>query len=237
MDTPEILVIEHDDQLMDVLRVTLAAEGYCVREATVAGGVLVALQQLVDVIVLDQVLRDGDYIQVIRRIREANHSVPIIVLAASLDERNKIAALDAGADTFINKPVGMGELLAQIRVSLRRSAGAHRTARSIYRTGDIEVNLTKRRIDVNGREVHLTRKEYKLLEVLIRHADEIVPHNHLLDELWGRDHGQQLTCLRLHMCQLRRKLEADPGRPRYLLTQSGVGYRLATQRFPKAWNS
>src|SRR5262249_28398767 len=139
---------------------------------------------------------------------------------------------------FINKPVAMGELLARLRAALRRSAQASgRTPISIYRTGEIEVNLNTQRVEISGHEVHLTPSEFRLLEVLIRYADRIVPHERLLAEVWGPDHAAQIHYLRIYMLQLRRKLEADPYRPRYLLTQTGVGYRLATQHVPEEWKT
>jgi len=239
MNAPEILLIEDDEQIRRTLRTRLAAEGYSVREAsTVAGGVLLATQSFYDLIVLDLGLPDGNGLQIIRKVRDGKRNVPMIMLSASSNERDKIAALDAGADDFISKPCAMGELLARIRVALRRSADASgRTPLSIYRTGEIEVNLNSQRIDIAGSEVHLSRIEYKLLEILIQHADQIVTHRRLLREIWGPGHDAHIHYLRVCMLQLRRKLEAEPGRPRYLLTQPGVGYRLVTQHFPESWKT
>lgn len=236
MNAPAILLIEDDEQIRRLLRTSLTAEGYRVTETpTAAGGVLLATRGLFDLILLDLGLPDGNGIQVIRRVRSENQTVPIIVLSAWSNELDKIAALDSGADDFLNKPAAMGELLARVRVALRRTAqSVGRTAFSIYRTGEIEVNLNNRRIEIAGAEVHLTRTEFRLLEILIRHADQIVTHRRLL-EVWGPDSSAQMHSLRIYMLQLRRKLEADPSNPRYLLTESGVGYRLVTQHFPKAW--
>ena len=231
MNTAQILVIEDDACIRRVLRTTLAAEGYCVTEAsTVEAGVLLATQRVFDVIVLDLLLPDGNGIQVIQKVRKAKRNVPILVVSACPDVEDKIAALDAGADDFINKPVAMAELLARVRAALRRCGPV-----SIYRTGEIEVNLNNRRVGIGGKEVDLTRIEFKLLAILIRHADEIVTPESILKEVWGPGHEAQIHDLRIYMVQLRRKLEADPGRPRYLLTVPGVGYRLATQHFPEAW--
>src|SRR5215813_9380676 len=208
MNASEILVIEDDERTRRVLRTTFVSEQYRVQEAsTVAGGALLATQQRFDVILLDLQLPDGNGVDVIRKVRESKRSTPIIVLSACSSERDKIAALDSGADDFLNKPIAMGELLARVRVALRRSEG--RAAPSIYRTGEIEVNLNKQRIDIAGKEVHLTRIEYKLLEVLIEHADQIVSHQRLLNEVWGPDYGAQTGYLRLYMLHLRRKLEQD----------------------------
>jgi two-component system KDP operon response regulator KdpE len=234
---PEILLIEDDDQIRRILRTTLSAERYNVQEAsTAAGGTLLATRRFCDLIILDLGLPDGNGIDVIRKVRQGKQNVPIIVLSAGSDERQKIAALDAGADDFISKPVAMGELVGRVRVALRRAAEANgRTTVSIYRTGEIEVNLNTQRVDVAGSEIHLTRIEYRLLEALIRHADQTLTHGRLLKEVWGADHHSQIHTLRLYMLQLRRKLEPQPGYPRYLLTEPSVGYRLATQHFPEAW--
>ena len=236
MMTPEILIIEHDEETRHVLR-TAFAEHYDVREASsVAAGVLLATQRLFDLIVLDPGLPDGNEILVIRKVREAKPNIPIIVYSAHFNERERIAALDAGADDFIRKPVSTGELLARVRVALRRlSNTSGHTSQAIYRTGEIEVNLNNRRIHVAGVEVHLTRRKYKLLEVLIRHADRIVTRECLLNDVWGPGRAGQVHYLRTYLHQLRRKLETDAYHPRYLLTEPGVGYRLATQHFPEAW--
>jgi two-component system KDP operon response regulator KdpE len=236
-EMPEILVIEDDRQIRRFLRTTLSAENYRLREAsTVAEGISMATTGAASVIVLDLGLPDGDGIEVIRRVRQTNRNLPIIVLSVRSDERDKIAALDAGADDFVNKPFAVGELLARLRAALRRSAeAAGATPMSVFSTGDIEVNLQKRRVLIRGVQVHLTKIEYKLLEILIRHSDQVVTHGQLLKEAWGPNHGEQIHYLRVYMLQLRRKLEADPTRPRYLRTEPGVGYRLATEHFPEAW--
>src|SRR5262245_39074001 len=236
-DAPEILVIEDDVQIRRFLRTTLSAEHYRLREApTAAEGIALATEHSPDAIVLDLGLPDADGIEVIRTVRRANRNFPIIVLSVRSNERDKITALDAGADDFVNKPFAVGELLARLRVALRRSAQAAGAPPDlIFRTGEIEVDLKKRRVVIGGREVHLTRIEYRILEILIRHSDQVVTHGHLLREVWGPNSGEQIHYLRVYMLQLRRKLEADPTRPRYLQTEPGVGYRLATEFFPESW--
>jgi two-component system, OmpR family, KDP operon response regulator KdpE len=236
-ERPEILVIEDDLQIRRFLRTTLSAEHYGLREATTASdGVRLAIEHPPHVIVLDLGLPDFDGVDVIRRVREVNGTIPILVLSVRSNERDKITALDAGADDFINKPFAVGEFLARLRAALRRRGeGAGQTMPSVFKTGDIEVNFTKRRVVIGGAEVHLTRIEFKLLEILIRHADQVVTHGQLLNEVWGPNHDEQIHYLRVYMLQLRRKLESDPARPRYLRTESGVGYRLATEHFPEAW--
>jgi two-component system, OmpR family, KDP operon response regulator KdpE len=169
-------------------------------------------------------------------VRQRNRNLPIIILSVRSHERDKILALDAGADDFINKPFAVGELLARLRAALRRtSSGSDLAALSTFRTGDIEVNLSKRRVLINGTEVRLTRTEYKLLQILIRHADQVVTHGQLLNEVWGPNHADQIHYLRVYMLQLRRKLEADPARPRYIRTEPGIGYRLTAEHFPQSW--
>lgn len=234
---PEVLIIEDDSEIRRFLRATLKAEHYGFREAsTAAEGIKLALERLPDVIVLDLGLPDRDGVEVIKAVRQRNQSLPIVVLSVRSNESDKITALDAGADDFVNKPFAVGELLARLRVSLRRSSGGpgQRPA-SVFRTGNLEVNLKKRRVLVEGAEVHLTPIEYKILEILIHHADHVVTHSQLLKEAWGPNHEEQIHYLRLFVFQLRRKLEADPARPRHLLTEPGIGYRLATEHLPETW--
>jgi two-component system KDP operon response regulator KdpE len=234
--SPEILIIEDDEEIRRFLRTTLSADHYRLREATTAAeGLRLAVVRRPDVILLDLGLPDADGIEVIREVRKWNRNLPFIILSARSDERDKITALDAGADDFVNKPFAIGELLARVRAALRRS-GVVTEQPTVFRTGDIEVDLDKRRLLVAGAEVHLTRIEFKLLHILIRHADRVVTHGQLLSEVWGPNHEDQIHYLRVYMLQLRRKLESDPTRPRHLRTESGVGYRLTTEHFPHSWS-
>src|SRR6185369_12934611 len=171
---PEVLIIEDDLQIRRFLRTALSAEHYRLREAsTAADGIALATEHPPQVIVLDLGLPDADGIEVIRHVRQKHRDLPIIVLSVRSNERDKIMALDAGADDFVNKPFAVGELLARLRAALRRIADpGGQTLPAVFRTGDIEVTLSKRRVVINGAEVHLTRIEYKLLEILIRHADQ-----------------------------------------------------------------
>jgi len=176
--------------------------------------------------VLDLGLPDLDGTEVIRSIRQSSQT-PIIVLSARGQEKDKIAALDLGADDFVAKPFAVGELLARIRAALRRAATiADDAGGTVFRAGNIEVDLEKRRVLVAGTEVHLTPIEFHLLRTLIRHAGKVITQRQLLVEVWGPQHSEQAQYLRVYMAQLRRKLEADPARPRHLLTEPGVGYRL-----------
>ena len=182
-----------------------------------------------DIIVLDLGLPDMEGLEVIRRLREWT-AVPIIVLSARGQEQDKIAALDRGADDYVSKPFGVGELLARLRVSLRH---AERTVREVgepsFAVGDVEVNLAQRRVLVAGKEIHVTPLEYRLLATLVKHAGKVLTHRQLLREVWGPPYADHAHYLHVYMAQLRRKIETDPARPRYLLTEPGVGYRLAAE--------
>jgi two-component system, OmpR family, KDP operon response regulator KdpE len=228
--TPQILIIEDDPQIRRFLRTTLVAEGYRLHEASSATeGLMQAEARPPDVVLLDLGLPDADGLDVIRKIRAWNQNVPIIVVSVRGHERDKIGALDAGADDFVSKPFAMGELLARLRVALRRSAaGPHIADSRVFKFGSVEVDLERRRVLVSGNEVRLTRIEYKLLQILIQHADRVVTQGQLLNEVWGPKHTERSHYLRVYMAQLRRKLETDSSRPRHLRTESGVGYRLTT---------
>ncbi len=169
-----------------------------------------------------------DGLEVIRRLREWS-SVPVIVLSARGGERDKVTALDAGADDYIEKPFGTDELLARLRVALRHSAGGAREADAVFKVGDLQVDQGRRRVQLDGKEVHLTPIEYRLLTTLVRHAGKVLTHRQLLREVWGPNHTEDAHYLRVFMAQLRRKIERDPAQPRYLLTESGVGYRLVDE--------
>jgi len=225
---PVVLVIEDDAQIRRFLRVTLGNHGYRLFEATTGeAGLLEAATRQPDIVILDLGLPDIDGLDVIRRLREWT-PLPIVVLSARGQERNKIAALDAGADDYVSKPFGVGELLARMRAALRHAArGLDDAGESTCTLGDMHVDLAKRQVSVAGQQVHLTPIEYRLLTTLIRYAGKVLTHRQLLIEVWGPPYADQAHYLRVYMAQLRRKLEKDPARPRYLLTEPGVGYRLA----------
>ncbi len=227
---PTVVLIEDEPEIRRFLRATLVSHGYRLFEAaTGEEGLREAEVRQPDIIVLDLGLPDVDGLNVIRRLREWT-GVPIIVLSARGQERDKIAALDKGADDYVSKPFGVGELLARLRVSLRH---AERTVREVgepnFAVDDIQVNLAQRRVLVAGTEVHLTPIEYRLLTTLVKHAGKVLTHSQLLREVWGPPYADQAHYLHVYMAQLRRKIEADPARPRYLLTEPGVGYRLAAE--------
>jgi two-component system KDP operon response regulator KdpE len=230
MPEPVVVVIEDEPPIRRFLRATLTGQGYRLFEAsTGADGVVEVGSRQPDVVIVDLGLPDMDGIEVIRRVREWS-SVPIIVLSARGQERDKVAALDAGADDYVSKPFSAGELLARIRVALRHTAGAsHEGDDAVFKTGELCVDLLHRQVQVGGTQVRLTPIEYKLLTTLVRHAGKVVTHQQLLREVWGPSHTEQAHYVRVYMAHLRHKLEAEPARPRYLLTEPGVGYRLAAE--------
>jgi two-component system KDP operon response regulator KdpE len=227
---PTILVIEDDAPIQKFLRVTLASHDYNVIEAmTGESGVRHAANDQPDLIILDLGLPDLDGVEVTKRIREWS-AIPIIVVSARGKEQDKVVALDAGADDYLTKPFGVGELLARVRVALRHLASVKQdTGDPVYEVGDLRVDLARREVTVSGRPVHLTPNEFRLLSVLVRHAGKVLTHQYLLKEVWGPGSRQETHYLRVYMNQLREKLEADGARPKYLLTEPGVGYRLVAE--------
>jgi two-component system KDP operon response regulator KdpE len=229
MPDPVVVLIEDEPQIRRFLRATLTGQGYRLFEvATGADALVEVAQRQPDVVILDLGLPDIDGLEVIRRLREWS-AVPIIVLSARGQERDKVAALDAGADDYVSKPFSAGELLARLRVALRHSAGAAHEDSAAFKVGDLQVDLLRRHVSVGETEVKLTPIEYKLLTTLVRHAGKVVTHQQLLREVWGPSHQDQAHYVRVYMAHLRHKLETEPARPRYLLTEPGVGYRLAAE--------
>ena len=223
---PLILVVEDEPQVLRVLRAALPAHGYRLTEATRGEEALVAAAtRAPDLVLLDLSLPDLDGVEVTRRLREWS-TVPVVVVSARGQESDKIQALDAGADDYLTKPFGTGELLARIRVALRHAARAGSDASPVFEVGALRVDLGARRVFVSGSEARLTRTEYRLLAVLVAHAGRVVTHRQLLTEVWGPGAVGQSHYVRIYLGHLRHKLESDPARPRYLLTETGVGYRL-----------
>ncbi|HEY9857031.1 MAG TPA: response regulator [Stenomitos sp.] len=221
-----ILVIEDEVPIRRFLRASLPLHDYrLIEAATAAEGMKLAAEQRPEVILLDLGLPDLDGLEVVRQLREWTDT-PIVVLSAREQEMDKIMALDAGADDYLTKPFGIGELLARLRVALRRSIRAAAPEATTFDCGDWHVDLTARRVFAGGSEVHLTPTEYRLLTTLIRYVGKVVTHRQLLRELMGEEHEDAQHTLRVHISQLRRKLEPDPTRPKHLLTEPGVGYRL-----------
>ena len=230
MPDPVVVLIEDEPQIRRFLRATLTGQGYRLFEATTgADGLVEVGSRQPDVVIVDLGLPDVDGIDVIRQLREWT-TVPIIVLSARGQERDKVTALDAGADDYVGKPFGADELLARIRVALRHTAGAsHEGDEATFRVGELRLDLLRRQVFVGDREVRLTPIEYKLLATLVRHAGKVVTHAQLLRDVWGPTHSDQAHYVRVYLAHLRHKLEAEPARPRYLLTEPGVGYRLAAE--------
>jgi two-component system KDP operon response regulator KdpE len=229
-DRVTVVLIEDEPQIRRFLRPTLANAGYrLIEAATGEEGLLQASTRQPDLIILDLGLPDLDGLDVLRRLREWT-TVPVIVLSARGQERDKVAALDAGADDYVAKPFSVGELLARLRAARRRTARAAAGGdEPIFRAGDLCVDLARRRVSVAGREVRLTPTEYRLLTALVRHPGKVLTHRHLLQEVWGAPYVEQTQYLRVYMTQLRHKLEAEPTRPKLLLTEPGVGYRLQAE--------
>jgi two-component system KDP operon response regulator KdpE len=224
-----VLIVEDDPQIRRFLRTALGAEGFEMREAERGErGLLEAATRRPDVVILDLGLPDMDGVDVVRRLREWS-DLPVIVLSARTREADKIAALDAGADDYLTKPFGVGELLARIRVALRNRARAAGPGEPTVSVGELVIDLAARRVTLAGAEVRLTPIEHRLMATLARAAGRVMTHRMLLREVWGTAYEEQSHTLRVHMATLRRKIEPDPARPRYLLTEIGVGYRLAAE--------
>jgi two-component system KDP operon response regulator KdpE len=227
--TLKVLLIEDEDSMRRFHRPALAAQGYQVIEArTGAEGLQLAASHNPDLVMLDLGLPDLDGIEVTRRLREWTHA-PILILSARGQEPDKVQALDAGADDYLTKPFGLQELLARIRVARRHAEGRERSPDSaVFVAGPLQVDVAKRRVLVDDREVRLTPIEYKLLLTLVRHADRVLTHQQLLKEVWGPGRAGQTQYLHVYMGHLRSKLEVDPARPKLLITEPGVGYCLHT---------
>jgi two-component system, OmpR family, KDP operon response regulator KdpE len=222
---PTILVVEDEPEIRRFLRSSLGTEGYRVVEAeTGARGAIDAGTHKPDLAIVDLGLPDMDGIDVIRRIRGWS-PVPILVLSARAQERSKVEALDAGADDYVTKPFGVGELLARVRVALRHGTRPSTGAKTLS-FDNTTIDFEKRQARRDGVEVHLTPIEFRLLACLAKHLGMVVTHRQLLREVWGPSHVEHTHYLRIYMKQLREKLEADPVQPRHLLTETGVGYRL-----------
>ncbi len=224
---PAILVIEDEPQMLRFLRTSLSTHAYRVLEAqTARDGLARAAEHSPDVILLDLGLPDQDGLEVTARLRGWSQA-PVIVISARGRDEDKIEALDRGADDYLTKPFSVGELLARIRVALRHQARAKSgDVESVFTSGALRVDFAAREVRLDGAPVHLTPTEYELLGVLIRHAGRVVTHRQLLTEVWGPEHLEDAPYLRVFMGHLRQKLEADPARPRLLLNEPGVGYRL-----------
>jgi two-component system KDP operon response regulator KdpE len=220
-----ILIIEDEKEIRRFVRQALEMEGFRVFEAeNLQRGLIEAGTRKPDMVILDLGLPDGDGTDFIRELR-AWSGMPIVVLSARVEEHDKVAALDAGADDYLGKPFGVGELLARVRAALRRHARAGETLDPNVQFGDVIVDLANRRITKSNEEIHLTQIEFRLLAVLLNHPGKVLTHRHLLREVWGPSYVEHSHYLRIYMGHLRQKLEEDPARPQHLITETGIGYR------------
>ena len=220
----KVLVVDDEPPIRKLLRLGLGTQGYEILEAPNGRAALELIgAQKPDLIILDLGLPDMQGLDLLTSIRARLDSVPIVVLSSRDDEAGKVAALDGGADDYVTKPFGMDELLARMRAALRHQLQVH-GERPIFRTGDLAVDLVRRIVRVGDKEVKLSPKEYELLRVLVQHAGKVLTHKFLLGELW--DNLTDAQYLRVYVRQLRQKIEADPERPQYILTETGIGYRL-----------
>jgi len=218
-----VLVVDDEPPIRKLLRMGLTAQGYQTLEAANAKTALDLLNQAPDLVILDLGLPDADGHDLLRTIRARNESVPIVVLSSRGDEAGKVQALDFGADDYVTKPFGMDELLARMRAAVRHQLQTH-GERPLFRVGDLSVDLVRRIVKVGDKDIKLSPKEYDLLRVLVQHAGKVLTHKFLLGELW--DDLTDAQYLRVYVRQLRQKIEADPERPQFILTETGIGYRL-----------
>jgi two-component system KDP operon response regulator KdpE len=224
--TPVALLVEDDPQIRRFVRAALETEGLRVAESeSVKRGLIDAGSRKPDLIILDLGLPDGDGVDFICALRKWS-PVPIIVLSARINETEKVRALDAGADDYLTKPFGVGELLARVRAALRRQRHPQASSQGLFQFGAVKVDLHARLVSKSGQPVHLTPVEYRLLTVLVANAGRVVTNSQLLREVWGPTHLDSSHYLRVYMGHLRQKLEDDPAQPRFFLTETGVGYRL-----------
>jgi two-component system KDP operon response regulator KdpE len=218
-----VLVVDDEPPIRKLLRMGLGTQGYEILDAPNGKAALELMADKPDLVILDLGLPDMQGLDLLRRIREQNESVPIVVLSSRGDEAAKVQALDLGADDYVTKPFGMDELLARIRAALRHQLQVH-GEQPIYRVGDLSVDLVRRIVKVGETEIKLSPKEYDLLRLLVQHAGKVLTHKFLLKELWNVPTDAQY--LRVYVRQLRQKIEKDHERPQYILTETGIGYRL-----------
>ncbi len=232
-NNPLLLLVEDERSIRNFLKASLSTQGYRFIEVESGkDGLSLAASHVPDLVLLDLGLPDMDGLAVIRELRTWSQ-MPVIVISARGQERDKVAALDAGADDYLTKPFGVGELLARIRVALRNRARLPSRAGTedpaAFTAGDLRVDFEARRVFLGDQEIHLTPIEYKLMTAMTKNAGKVLTHNFLLREVWGPGSGDQNHYVRIYMAGLRRKLERDPARPRYIFTEVGVGYRLADE--------
>jgi len=225
---PFILLVEDDKAIRNFITASLSTQGYRYLETDKGNeAVALAMSYNPDLIILDLGLPDIDGIEVISKVREWS-KVPIIIVSARENERQKVEALDRGADDYLTKPFGISELLARIRVSLRHNINneTNNDIKDMFIVKNLIVDLVKRRVTINGEDIHLTPIEYKILVLLCKHSGKVLTHNYIIHEIWGASIGSETQSLRVFMANLRRKIEKEPAQPEYIYTEVGVGYRL-----------
>jgi two-component system, OmpR family, KDP operon response regulator KdpE len=223
---PVAILIEDERQIRRFVRTALEAEGWSVLEAeTMRQGLADAGTRKPDLVILDLGLPDGDGMEFLRELRGWS-KVPVIVLSARVDEQDKIEALDGGADDYLTKPFGVGELLARVRAASRRHQDAGAAGGAVFEFGDVKIDLSRRTVEKRGAQIHLTPTEYRLLTLLIANAGKVLTHRQILREVWGPSHSEDGHYVRVYMGHLRQKLEDDPAQPKHILTETAVGYRL-----------
>lgn len=224
---PRILIIDDEVQIRRLLRITLEANGYQVIETEDGkNGLLMAAMEHPDVIMLDLGLPDMDGLQVLGRLREWS-TAPVIILSVRDEEKTMINALDSGADDYITKPFNTGELLARIRVAIRHSLRIDEAP--VFTSGELSVDLTNRVVKINNEEIRLTALEYNLLSLMVRNAGKVLTHAFIIKSIWGNAYADNAQTLRVHVAQLRRKIESNPSMPRFIITEPGVGYRFVQE--------
>jgi two-component system KDP operon response regulator KdpE len=219
----KVLVVDDEPPIRKLLRLGLSTQGYDILDAPSGKIALELMAERPDLVILDLGLPDVEGLELLRKIRQANEAVPIVVLSSRGEEAAKVQALDLGADDYVTKPFGMEELLARIRAALRHQLQVH-GERPVFRVGELSVDLVRRIVRVGDEEVKLSPKEYDLLRILVQHAGKVLTHKFLLGELW--DNLTDAQYLRVYVRQLRQKIETDPEQPQYILTETGIGYRL-----------
>lgn len=228
MSNVKVLVVDDEDAIRRFLRVTLTSQSYTVIEASSGQEALSsAIEHKPDIVILDLGLPDIDGVEVTRLLREWTQ-IPIIVLSVRSSEGDKIAALDVGADDYLTKPFGVGELMARLRAALRHIISI--ATEPVFTSGTLKVDLPQRLVSVAERDVQLTPNEYELLRILVTHAGKVLTHRFLLREVWGAEYGDELHMLHVNISNLRRKIEPEPARPQFIITEPGVGYRLRINR-------
>jgi two-component system KDP operon response regulator KdpE len=224
MNDVKVLVVDDEDSIRRFLRVALSSQAYTVFEAASGQDALSnVVEHKPELVILDLGLPDIDGVEVTRLLREWTQ-IPIIILSVRGSESDKIAALDAGADDYLTKPFSVGELLARLRAALRRAA--EKSGEPVFTINSLKVDLSRRLVTIEDDEVQLTPNEYELLRLFVIHAGKVLTHRHLLREVWGAEYGDELHMLHVNISNLRRKIERDPARPQFIVTEPGVGYRL-----------